>query len=125
MDRKQFRLSGDGGRNKGRRNHFKNAGFIALLILFALVVLAAFKQPTQLRDVPFSQVISDANHGRISQIVVSGDELLVTPKGAHAATEKTFKESGSSIYEQGLQQGKVSLTNKPQSNSGNIWVGLL
>ncbi|MDB5160830.1 MAG: cell division protein FtsH [Candidatus Saccharibacteria bacterium] len=125
MDRKQFRLSGDGGGNKGRRSNFKNAGFIALVVLFGLVVYSAFNQPSNLKSVPFSQVISDANNGKISQIVVSNDELQVTPKGEKTATERSFKEPGSSIYEQGLQQGKVSLTNKPQSNSGNIWVGLL
>src|SRR3954468_15615922 len=101
MVRKQFRISGDGGRNsgnKGRRSHFKNAGFIALMLLFGLVVVAAFKQPTNLKTVPFSQVITDANHGKISKLVVSGDEVLVTPKGDAAPTEKTFKEPGSSIY---------------------------
>jgi cell division protease FtsH len=126
MDRKQFRLGGDGGGNKGgRRSNFKNAGFIALLILFTLVVVAAFNQPSNLREVPFSQVVSEANSGKTSQIVVSGDELQVTPKGQSKPTERSFKETGSSIYQQGLQQGKVTLVNKPQSNSGNIWVGLL
>lgn len=125
MDRKQFRLGSGGGPNKGRRSHFKNAGFIALVILFGLVVYAAFKQPTTLKEVPFSQVISDANSGKLSSIVVTGNELQVTPKGEKSATEKSFKEDGSSIYEQGLQHGKVTLTNKPQSNSGSIWVGLL
>jgi cell division protease FtsH len=125
MDRKQFRISGDGGRNKGRRNNFKNAGFIVLLLLFGLVVVAAFKQPGQLREVPFSQAISEANSGHTAKIVVSGDQLTITPKGEQLATEKSFKESGSSIYEQGLEQGKVQLTNKPQSNSGSLWVGLL
>jgi cell division protease FtsH len=125
MDKKQFRLSGGSGPGKGRRSHFKNAGFIALLILFGLVVFTAFKPPSNLREVPFSQVVADANAGKVSSIVVSGNELQITPKGERSPTEKSFKEEGSSIYEQGLKQGKVSLTNRPQSNSGNIWVGLL
>jgi cell division protease FtsH len=125
MDRKQFRLSGSGGPNKGRRNHFKNAGFIALLLLFGLVVFTAFKQQPTLKEVPFSQVIAQANAGNVSEIVVSGNQLQVTPKGEKAPTEKSFKEDGSSIYEQGLKQGKVTLSNKPTSNSGSIWVGLL
>lgn len=125
MDRKQFRLGRSGGPNKGRRGHFKNAGFIALVILFGLVVYTAFKQPSNLKEVPFSQVVKEANAGKLSSIVVSGDQLEVTPKGEKNATEKSFKEEGSSIYEQGLQQGKVTLINKPQNNSGNLWVGLL
>ncbi|MBX4199293.1 ATP-dependent zinc metalloprotease FtsH [Candidatus Saccharibacteria bacterium] len=121
MDRKQFRL-GDGGGGRGRNNRFKNAGFIALMILFGLVVYAAFNQPTQLKEVPFSQVVSEANSGKIKQIVVSGNELDITPLGENHATEKSFKEEGSSIYEQGLKQGKVSLTNKPASSSGSTWI---
>lgn len=121
MDRKQFRL-GDGGGSRGRSNRFKNAGFIALVILFGMVVYAAFNQPSQLKEVPFSQVISDANGGKVKQITVNNNELDVTPMGQNHPTEKAFKEEGSSIYEQGLKQGKVSLTNKPSSSNGNAWL---
>jgi len=121
MDRKQFRL-GDGGGSRGRNNRFKNAGFIALVVLFGMVVYAAFNQPSQLKEVPFSQVISDANSGKIKQITVSNNELDVTPAGQDHPTEKAFKEDGSSIYEQGLKQGKVSLTNKPTSSSSSTWL---
>src|SRR5665213_360920 len=121
MDRKQFRLSGEGG-GKNRGNRFKNAGFIALLILFGMVVYAAFNQPSSLKDVPFSQVISQANSGQLKSITVNGDELQVTPAGQSKATERSFKENGSSIYEQGLKQGKVELNNKPQSSSGGTWL---
>ncbi|HET9850153.1 MAG TPA: ATP-dependent zinc metalloprotease FtsH [Candidatus Saccharimonadales bacterium] len=125
MDRKQFRIRGSGGPGKGRRNNFKNAGFIALLILFGLVFYAAFSQSPSLKEVPFSQVISDANSGKISKIVVNGTELDVTPKGQKSATEKSYMEPNSSIYQQGLKQGKVTLVNKPQSSSGSIWITIL
>src|SRR6185437_12785134 len=125
MEKKQFRLGG-GRRGDGGRNHFKNAGFIALLILFGLVIYAAVNQPShQLKSVPFSQVVSDANNGKIKQIEVKGDELDVTPVGQSSATEKSFKEPGSSIYEQGLKQGKVTLLNKPSSDNNSLWVGLI
>ncbi len=115
MDRKQFKFGG----NKG--SSFKNAGFVALILLFALIFYAAFKQPANLKEVPFSQAISDANNGRTSSIVVKGDELDITPKGKTSPTEKSFMESGSSIYEQGLKQGKVTLVNKPNNNGNSFW----
>ncbi len=124
MNPKQFHV-GSGGGNAPKRRSFKNAGFIALLVLFGFIVYVAFNQPSNLKTVPFSQVVSDANGGKIQQIVVNGDELDVTPKGQSHATQKSFKESGSSIYQQGLKQGAVQLTNKPQSNSGNIWITVL
>lgn len=122
-NKKQFRLGGNPGGNE-RRNRFKNFGFIALLILFSLVIYAAFNQPSQLKEVPFSQVISDANAGNIKKIQVNGNQLLVTPKGENKPTEKSFKEEGSSIYQQGLQQGKVEIVNKPDSSGGNFWLQL-
>lgn len=126
MDRKNFRLRNTSGGRKNKNNNFKNAGFVALIILFGLVIYAAFHQTSQLKTVPFSQVISQANDGKIKSITVNGDELDITPKGQNSATEKSFKEPGSSIYEQGLKQGKVELTNKPASDSGStIWGQLL
>jgi hypothetical protein len=80
MDRKQFRLSG-GGTGESRGNRWKNAGFIALVVLFGLIIWAAFNQPSQLKSVPISQVISDANGGKTQKITISGDNLAVTPKG--------------------------------------------
>jgi cell division protease FtsH len=125
MEKKPFRIRG--GRSDGGRNHFKNAGFIALLVLFGLIVYAAVNSSTtQQTNIPFSQVISDANNGKIKQITVNGEqELNVTPVGQDHPTEKSFKEAGSSIYEQGLKQGKVTVVNKPQSSSGNLWITLL
>lgn len=125
MDKKQFRLGGGAAGPEGRRNRFKNAGFIALLILFGLVTYAAFNQPSPLKEAPFSQVISQANRGEIQKITVEGNELKITPKGEDKPTLRSYKEEGSSIYEQGLQQGKVTLENKPKANSNSLWIGLL
>jgi cell division protease FtsH len=122
MDRKQFRLGKSGGDNKGRNGRFKNAGFIALLILFGLVFYSAFNQPSTLKKIPFSEAINDANSGQTQQITVKGNQLEVTPKGQTHPTEQSFKEDGSSIYEQGLKQGKVTLVNEPQSNGGSTWL---
>jgi cell division protease FtsH len=125
MDGKQFRIGGGSPKGGGRKNRFKNAGFIALLVLFGLIIFAAFSQPSTLKQVPFSQVVNDANNGKLQKITVNGDELDVTPKGETKPTEKSFKEAGSSIYEQGLKQGKVELVNKPQSSSNGVWLTLL
>jgi cell division protease FtsH len=120
--KKQFRLSGGGGSEKGGR--FKNFGFAALLILFGIVIYAAFNQPSHLKEVPFSQVVSDANSGKIAKITIKGNELDVTPQGEAKPTEKSFKEESSTIYQQGLQQGKVEIVNKPSASGGNFWMQL-
>src|SRR3989344_4880297 len=122
MNKNQFRLKRSGCGDQ-KRNNFKNAGFVALLILFGLVVFAAFNQPSTLKDVPFSQIVNRANDGQIKRIVITGNELEITPKGQTKATEKSRKETGSSVYEQGLEQGKVELVNKEEKTS-DLWVML-
>src|SRR3990167_6093794 len=122
MNKNQFRLKRSGGGDQ-KRNNFKNAGFVALLILFGLVVFAAFNQSSTLKDVPFSQIVNRANDGQIKRIVITGNELEITPKDQTKATEKSRKETGSSIYEQGLEQGKVELVNKEEKTS-DLWVML-
>jgi len=123
MDRKQFGLGGSGNDNR-RRSNFKNFGFVAIVVLFGMIIFAAVNQPSQLKSVPFSQVISDANSGKLQQITVKGNALEVTPKGQTKATEKSNKEDGSSIYQQGLQQGKVVLNNEPTNTSNSAWLSL-
>ncbi len=122
MNGKQFKVGPGGGRDK--RSRFKNVGFIALIILFALIFFAAFRQPSQLKEIPFSQVVSEANAGKIKSITVNGNELEITPVGQSKPTEKSFKEEGSSIFEQGLQQSKVELFNKPESDGNSTWLTL-
>ena len=81
--KKTFRTSNRGG---GKRRGFKGFGFIALLILFGLIIAAAYNQSGGLKDVPLTQAIKDANAGRYSKIEVSGNELNITKKGDDQAS---------------------------------------
>src|SRR3990167_1147965 len=126
MDRKQFRLAGGGTSGGSRYSRWKNIGFIALVILFGVIIWSAFNQPSELKSVPFSQVISDANSGKVENITIEGEELEVTLKGDSQPTQKSRKEPGSSIYEQGLEQGKTQVEVKPDSSGTNsVWGQLL
>jgi cell division protease FtsH len=126
MDKKQFRISGGKPGGNNRMNKWKNAGFVIIVLLFGLVIWSAFNQPSDLKTVPFSQAISDANSGKTQDITIQGDTLLITPKGQSEPTQKSYKEPGSSIYEQGLEHGKAEVTVKPASGGSNgIWGQLL
>lgn len=120
MDRTSFKKKTKGGGDK-RYNRMKNGGFIALLILFGLVIFAAFNQPSTLKEVPFSQVVERANNGEIQKLTISGNVVEVTPKGKTEPTETTRKDPTSSIYEQGLQQNKVEVDIKKEDTSGQFW----
>lgn len=120
MNNKPFKIRGRGPKKQNR--NYKNAGFVALLILFGLIVYTSLNQPSSLKDVSYSDVIKRANSGQIQKIEISGDELTVTPKGESKPTEKSRKEAGSSIYEQGLNKdANVEVDNKAESNGGVFW----
>jgi cell division protease FtsH len=122
MDKKPLRP----GRKspKGNNRGMKNVGFIALIVLFGLVVVAALNQPSSLKTISASQAIADTNAGKYSKIVVSNNELDITPKDQDHATLKTFIDANSSLKEQGFDVSKVSVSYKPASNSNSTWVGL-
>lgn len=120
MNNKPFRIKGRGPKKPSR--NFKNAGFIMLLLIFGLVIYASTSQPSTLKEVAFSDVIKRANSGEIKRIEISGSDLKITKKGEDKASEKSRKEDGASIYEQGLNKdSSVEVTNKPESNNGAFW----
>ena len=79
MDNKPFR--GNTGGDNPKRRGIKNIGFFAIILLIALVVFATYSQPSNLKEAPFSEVISSANKGEIKQITIDGNDLQVTKKG--------------------------------------------
>jgi cell division protease FtsH len=124
MDKKPFRSNQPKGKKGGRG--FRNAGFIALLILFALVVFAAYGQPSNLKEIPLSQAISDANSGKYSKVVSNSGELDITKKGEKTASLKAYNDPNVSLKDEGLNLSKVTVQYKPQSTAGGalLSVGL-
>lgn len=104
----------------------KSAGFLALITLIVLIGLAFSGQSNGgLKEVSFSDVISRANKGEVKQIIIKGNTLEVTPKGKDKATEKSNKEAGSSIYEQGLTNRNVDVKIQQESATNGFWLNLL
>jgi cell division protease FtsH len=122
-DKKPFRSGNKKGAPSGKRG-FKNAGFIALLLLFGLIVYAAYGQPSTLKEVSVTQAITDANAGKYQKIVVSGNELDITPKGQTEATLKAFTDPNASLKDEGLNYNKTQVSYKPVSNGQSLWVSL-
>jgi cell division protease FtsH len=96
----------------------KNAGFVALLVLFGLIVAAAYNQPSTLKEISATTAMNDTNAGQYSAIVVDSNQLTITPKGQTHPTLKAFVDSNSSLKDQGFNTSKVAITYK-STNSGN------
>jgi len=109
--------------NKKPSNIIRLTLFWAIIILCALVGAAFLSPHDNLKDVAISDVISRANAGKITKIEVQGDEIKVTPKGETNPTEKSIKQSDSSIQEQGLKSdAPVELAIvKPSTTGDTIW----
>ena len=83
--------------------------FWAILIVGTLGAIAIFSPQETLKEVAISSVIERANKGEIKKLEIQGNDVKVTPKNEDKPTERSVKEGGSSLYEQGLQQGKTEV----------------
>lgn len=122
MSKKAFKNSGN--KDYGRNKNFKSVGFVALIVLMGLIVYASLNQPSKLKEVPLSDVISKTNNGEISYITITGNELEITKKDEDKPTLRSRKEPGSSIFEQGLEHNKATVNIKPESTSGSTWTNI-
>lgn len=120
MDKKPFQ-NVTGGNKPGKRG-MKNVGFIALIILFGLVLLAARGQTgTKFEDIPLSQAISEANEGKYEKIIVKRDTLEITKDGDKTATLRSRKDPQASLREEGVDYSKVQVVNEEASDAGSTW----
>jgi cell division protease FtsH len=95
-----------------------------VIFVFGILAVVAITSPRDdLKEVPISEVIAQANSGDITKIEIQGNDLKVTPKGSDAPTEKSTKESGSSIQDQGLNKdAKVELKiTQPSTTGDTLW----
>jgi cell division protease FtsH len=104
----------------------RNTVFWAMLIVLALVLWAVYTPQQNLKDVPLSDVIRQANNGDIAKIEISGNELLITPMSEQdkgKPSQRAYKEDGSSIYDQGLSHDTKAQIDvkKPSDTGATLW----
>jgi cell division protease FtsH len=107
---------------KNTNSWLRKTLFFAVIAFFILSFAAILFPQQSLKEVAFSDVVQRANKGEIAKIEVQGNDVYVTPKGEDKPTQKSYKEEGSSLYEQGLQHGKTVVDpKKPSGTEGAIW----
>lgn len=98
--------------------------FWAILILSTLAVWALAMPHTALKDVPVSQVITDANAGKLKSIKGEGNNLTVTRKDQEKATEKSYIQGGvSALLKDNLlnETGKKIVSDSAPSETGTAF----
>jgi cell division protease FtsH len=106
--------------NKG----MKNAGFIAILVLVALIVIAAANQPSTLKDIPITTAVQQSNKGEYTKIEVTNNELQITKKGESKPSLKSFLEPNATLKDEGFDYSKVQIEPKAVTNGSSSWVSL-
>ena len=97
--------------------------FWAVIVFGVIFVYALTSVRDNLKEVPISDVISRANSGEVTKIVVEGNKLTVTPKGSDTPTEQSVKDASSSLQEQGLKNdAAVTVEHKtPSATADVLW----
>lgn len=101
----------------------KIIGYGLMMILGAALLYSIIgADSSQIKEIPLSQVIEDANAGIIDKIVIRGDELAVF--STSGVEYRSRKEPSTSLLEAGIDPEKVIVEVKDIS-SGAIWVSIL
>lgn len=119
MDKKPLKPNMQGGKRK-----YRTPVFFIILALFGFAMFSGLGSTENLKEVPLSDVINRANKGEIKTIDVVCNDLKITKKDDSKPTEKSTKEAGSSIREQGLTNWDVQVNISNPSCASPAWVGI-
>jgi cell division protease FtsH len=120
MDKKPFRMQ----KNRPQRKGVKNIGFIVLLVILGIVIFAAYRQPSGIKNIPLSDVISQANSGQYEKIEVKGSTLQITKKGESKPSLQSYVNPQVSLRGEGVDYSKVTVDYKQESSAGQAWLGI-
>lgn len=98
--------------------------FWAIIVLVMLMMWAFMSPQTTLKDASISQVISDANDGKLTKIEGQGNELTITRKGEQQPTQKSYIQGGiSSLLKDDLlnEKGKKIVSDAAPSQTGTTF----
>jgi cell division protease FtsH len=113
--------------NRPKKNNnrgMKNAGFIAILVLVGLIIIASLNQPNTLKSIPITTAVEQSNNGQYSKIEVVNNELRITKKGEEKPTLKSYLEPNATLKDEGFDYKKVQIEPKAASAGTSSWVSL-
>ncbi len=106
---------------KKPNNTWRLIFFWVIFFLVVFFAVAVTSPRNDLKPVPITDVIQQANAGKISKIELQGNDLKITPKGSSQATESSVKDSSSSLQQQGLNpDAKVAVVITPPSDTATV-----
>ena len=103
------------------KSHHRNLGFIAVVMLFVLLVLALVGVDDDTRQVSLSEVVEKVNDGQIEELVIDGNEIRAIPIDEDEPELITYREEGVGISEYGIDVSAVTVTTEDPTDSGQLF----
>ena len=114
---------------KGNRSNNIRLGIFWALVIFGTLAMWAIVSPHQaLKEVPISEVIRDANAGKLEAIKGQGDDLIIVEKGKKDPTKRSYIRGGSStLLKENLlnEKGKSVVSDQAPSQTGDFLMSML
>ena len=105
----------------GNKRNYRTIIFFILIAIFVLSIFGSMGTTAKLKEVPFSQAVSRANAGEIKKLQIDCNDIKITVKDQDKPTERSTKEAGSSIYEQGLTNRDVDVSVSNPTCQSSAW----
>lgn len=122
MDKKSLRNK---QQKSGRSSGFRNAGFVALIVLFALVLYAANGNSSRIDSISLNEAVKKVNSGAYQKIEVDGNRVEAFKKDAKTPEFKTAIDPNASLKEQGFNTTKVQVEYAEERQGGSFWAQAL
>lgn len=106
-------------------NNLRLGLFWAIIVVATLTAWALLTPQGSLKDIPVSQVIRDANDGKLAKIEGQGDNLTITKKDEKKPSQRSYIRGGvSSLLKENLlnEKGKQIVSDSaPSETSATFW----
>ncbi|MEN9708223.1 MAG: protease, ATP-dependent zinc-metallo, partial [Pseudomonadota bacterium] len=105
--------------------NFRNFALWVIIFLLVVALVMLFQNPgqrQQTQEIPFSQLLSEVDQGRVREVTISGHEIYGHFNDNRAFS--TYAPSDPTLVSK-LYQKNVSITAKPPSDGNNWLVTLL
>jgi cell division protease FtsH len=105
--------------------NFRNFALWVIIFLLVLALVTLFQNPGQRGsggDIAYSQLLTDAENGRVTSVVISGQEISGTYTDGRTFTTYAPFDPG---FVRQLQQKGVQITARPPSDSTPWFISLL
>jgi len=109
-----------------KKSNTRKFWFLLGGLLLVAVLLVVSVSPVKTQNVSLSQVIDEANAGKISKIEVNADKLTVTLKDSNAPQQISYKEDSANLTDYGIDYHKVTVvTDNPDTNSSHVFDAII